>query len=833
MDTAETIGYSCGIISEDSEVFKIKDNKNVDFVIKEMEEIKEKISKVDKELEQITEQHQQKLEKIRSIKSIRKTNMSNLSENAINTNINNNDISNNNNINDINNINNINNDIQKEKLNDNIKDIKNNNNVNNPPRRIIYNNNTYYGNYGNNNIYYINANNNFNNLYINNRINSTNYNIYNSGSHIPIISQPILYYNTNANLNLQQNFNMLPTMPINENYKTQNININQINKLNQKKNSIMSENSLLKNKNNLEEKSNSITASEKTANQNEIFEYVKNRLANNETNKYDEISFIQKNAKKMEVDIISETTKNEYGDNTNIEGINNQEMQDLAFMRKNTTQLLNEKNNFNRAYDYFQNKLYEFSLLSERRCFIFKLDYIYPQSNKIHNLNKKILSKYTIIIEGSSIDTCMEEGRAAELFFELVKESRSLICCRSSPSQKSRVVEFIKKHSDGLTLAIGDGGNDVNMIKMAHVGIGIFGKEGYQAAYNSDYAISQFKYLKRLLFVDGRFSLARNSYFIYHYFFKNVLFGMAQFWFQIFSLFSGRSLYDEWYSMAFNSFFTVVPIAVRAVVEEDFDANFSNYIPSERKKMPYLFPDIYKEFRESKPFNLIKFTVIYMLGVFISIVIFIIPAFSFYREFYGNRGYANSFWDVSIQNIFAVVISHFFMVFQDTWLYIKFNIFMNILQIVVNVVVLVIVNKVNFECGMDDTLWFIMRNWNFWFTLIAVCSTLCVPFYILRKAEYFFGGFIVNLILQKKINNIYLIKYCTKKVEEMTRVHRNVAKFTKIYKNKDGTIKIDNFGDEQMKKWVDQFKMERKKIKRAKKKQNIKNNINKNALKIT
>ena len=52
------------------------------------------------------------------------------------------------------------------------------------------------------------------------------------------------------------------------------------------------------------------------------------------------------------------------------------------------------------------------------------------------------------------------------------------------------------------------------MIKAAHVGIGIFGKEGYQAAYNSDYAISQFKYLKRLLFVDGRFSLARNSYFI-------------------------------------------------------------------------------------------------------------------------------------------------------------------------------------------------------------------------------------------------------------------------------------------------------------------------------
>ena len=127
---------------------------------------------------------------------------------------------------------------------------------------------------------------------------------------------------------------------------------------------------------------------------------------------------------------------------------------------------------------------------------------------------------------------------------------------------------------------------------------------------------------------------------------------------------------------------------------------------------------------------------------------------------------------------------------------------------------------------MDDTLWFIMGNWNFWFTLLAICGLLCIPFYILRKSEYFFGGFIVNLVLQKKVNNIYLYKYCQKKVEEMTRVHRNVAKFTKLYKNKDGTVKIDNFGDEQMKKWVDQFKLDRKRNKKHKKKPNT--NINNN-----
>jgi P-type E1-E2 ATPase len=39
------------------------------------------------------------------------------------------------------------------------------------------------------------------------------------------------------------------------------------------------------------------------------------------------------------------------------------------------------------------------------------------------------------------------------------------------------------------TLSIGDGANDVSMILKAHVGVGILGKEGMQAARSSDYAI--------------------------------------------------------------------------------------------------------------------------------------------------------------------------------------------------------------------------------------------------------------------------------------------------------------------------------------------------------
>lgn len=57
-----------------------------------------------------------------------------------------------------------------------------------------------------------------------------------------------------------------------------------------------------------------------------------------------------------------------------------------------------------------------------------------------------------------------------------------------TPNQKSQIVQIVKKLGK-LTLAIGDGANDVNMIQEAHVGVGVFGEEGMRAAQVSDYAI--------------------------------------------------------------------------------------------------------------------------------------------------------------------------------------------------------------------------------------------------------------------------------------------------------------------------------------------------------
>ena len=726
MDTAETIGHSCGIISPDCEVFKIRENKNEKEIIESLVKIKTNISNINSDLEKITNYHNQELEKMKS----------------------NNPMENNNNI-----------------LNINGNDQTNNG--------IINNSNTSL-----------------------NKIRDNFFNTKENNKYLMSASNlPVNEYNFNNQNNINQDLNKkdinsysirIPANSEQNNICISSNNNSQIN-LNKKKQT-------------------SETSSDTSANPSDILNFLKNNYDDDKADDdLDQISNIQKDQELVNKGKILNTKEN---GNPNANSNSNKEL------KQNT--IRSERKEFMKAYNYFQNKLNEYSKTIKDRWCLFKLNYIYPQPDKIYVKDNEIKSKYTIIIEGSAIDKCIDSEEANKLFFELIKGSRSLICCRSSPSQKSKVVEFIKKNSDELTLAIGDGGNDVNMIKSAHVGIGIFGKEGYQAAYNSDYAISQFKYLKRLLFVDGRFSLARNSYFIYHYFFKNVVYSMSQFWFQIYSLFSGRGLIDEWYATSFNSFFTVVPVAVRAAIEEDFDADFKNYSKKDKRKLGYLFPDIYKEFRESKPFNIIKFIFLYILAIALSIIFFIIPAFSFMKGTYGARGLVYSFWDVSWCCLFSIIITHFCMVFQDTFLYVKFNIIFHILQIVVDVIVLVVINSINLEKGMDDTLWFIMGNLNFWLTFVLICGVIFVPFFVLRNAEYFFGGFIVNLILQNRVDNIYLIKYCQKKTDEMTRINRRIAKFKKIYKNRKNQAEFDNVADKEMQKLVMEFhqshKSKRRKI---------------------
>lgn len=135
-----------------------------------------------------------------------------------------------------------------------------------------------------------------------------------------------------------------------------------------------------------------------------------------------------------------------------------------------------------------------------------------------------------LIIDGKSLTYALEKDME-KMFLELAVMCKAVICCRVSPLQKALVVKLVKKHrKESILLAIGDGANDVSMIQAAHIGVGISGMEGLQAARSADVSIAQFRYLRKLLLVHGAWSYHRVSKTILFSFYKNITLYLTQFW---------------------------------------------------------------------------------------------------------------------------------------------------------------------------------------------------------------------------------------------------------------------------------------------------------------
>ncbi|CAL1151223.1 unnamed protein product [Cladocopium goreaui] len=147
-----------------------------------------------------------------------------------------------------------------------------------------------------------------------------------------------------------------------------------------------------------------------------------------------------------------------------------------------------------------------------------------------------------------------------------------LIACRVSPLQKAELVEFIRNtvEPSPVTLAIGDGANDVPMIQAAQVGIGIAGREGRQAVNNSDFAIAQFRFLERLLLLHGRWNYRRACMFTLFTFWRNMVQVLLIVLYTLISGYSGTSLFEDWIRLTFNGVCTM-PILPPGCIDEDFE----------------------------------------------------------------------------------------------------------------------------------------------------------------------------------------------------------------------------------------------------------------------
>ncbi|KAI4876349.1 hypothetical protein NFI96_017814 [Prochilodus magdalenae] len=228
-------------------------------------------------------------------------------------------------------------------------------------------------------------------------------------------------------------------------------------------------------------------------------------------------------------------------------------------------------------------------------------------------LDEKVDGEYGLVINGHSL----AHGLQKDLQLELLRTAcmcQTVICCRVTPLQKAQVVELVKKYKKAVTLAIGDGANDVSMIKAAHIGVGISGQEGMQAVLSSDYSFAQFRYLQRLLLVHGRWSYLRMCKFLRYFFYKNFSFTFVHFWYGFFCGFSAQTMYDEWFITMYNLVYTALPVIGLSLFDQDVNDRWS-----------LQYPQLYAPGQQSLYFSKMAFVRILLHSCYNSLILFFIP----------------------------------------------------------------------------------------------------------------------------------------------------------------------------------------------------------------
>ena len=185
------------------------------------------------------------------------------------------------------------------------------------------------------------------------------------------------------------------------------------------------------------------------------------------------------------------------------------------------------------------------------------------------SLNKPY-DKKVIVIDGATLNYVLAEHE--KLFIEAAINIPAVVCCRVAPTQKSQIVELLRKYSNKRLCSIGDGGNDVGMIQAAHIGIGIEGKEGKQASLAADFSISEFSSLRNLILWHGRHSYKRTaklSNFVFH---RGLIISVIQALFTCMFFFNAIPIYNGILMMGYATIYTNMPV-FSIVLDQDADVD--------------------------------------------------------------------------------------------------------------------------------------------------------------------------------------------------------------------------------------------------------------------
>ncbi|KAH7921381.1 phospholipid-translocating P-type ATPase [Leucogyrophana mollusca] len=332
---------------------------------------------------------------------------------------------------------------------------------------------------------------------------------------------------------------------------------------------------------------------------------------------------------------------------------------------------------------------------------------------------------FVLVIDGTALGYALADDQHRSLLLRLAVQCEGVICCRVSPLQKALVVKLVKEGLKVMTLAIGDGANDVSMIQAADVGVGINGEEGLQAVNSSDYAIAQFRFLKRLILVHGHWSYARNGIMIVNFFYKNIVCIGVLWWFQIYCGWTSAYAFDYTYLLFWNSFWTIAPVLGIGLFDRIVDAD-----------VLMAFPELYRYGRERTWFSFKSFLIYMFDGVVQSVPLFFIITYAYFTTTPRTDGYDIPLYEFSTTMVFATVVtvSLFNGLNTNVWTgWVFFAVFVGIVLLWLFTLVYNAISPGWFVTDIYGNNYYLFRSAYFWLCQPITIAISLLPRYLYRS----------------------------------------------------------------------------------------------------
>ncbi|KAL2641929.1 hypothetical protein R1flu_009516 [Riccia fluitans] len=325
-------------------------------------------------------------------------------------------------------------------------------------------------------------------------------------------------------------------------------------------------------------------------------------------------------------------------------------------------------------------------------------------------LRRKTGQPLALIIDGNSLVYCLSEELEQELY-EVGSACKVVVCCRVAPLQKAGVVSLVKRKTKGITLAIGDGANDVSMIQMADVGIGISGQEGRQAVMASDFAMGQFRFLKRLLLVHGHWNYARLGYMVLYNFYRNAVFVMMLFWYILYAAFSPQSAISDWNLVFYSLIYTSVPTIVVGILDKDLS-----------HKTLLRYPPLYMPGQKGVSYNQALFWGFMLDTLWQSLVLFYVPYFTYRHSDVGIWG-LGSLWTISV----VILVNIQLAMDIQRWTYIHHIALWG--SILATWICMLVMDSLTLEALVPQyrVIYHMATEWSYWFDILLILTLALLP----------------------------------------------------------------------------------------------------------